>query len=299
MQLSGQVDDLTSGGNEQARYRTRREQLTWQNAWRPDPRQQWMVALERLQEKVDATPFPSAPASRQRRRASLGYTGTFGRLKVQADARHDRNSAYGSVDTGKLGVAFDLVPELTVRAVVGSAFRAPTFNDLYFPGYGVATVGPERSRSVEVGVQWRRRRVVGRGHGLPQSRPGADRVTSPIATLCPPDPAYAFGCARNVDRATLQGATLTAAHRSGPLALRASIDFLDARNDATGERLPRRAAHQEALGADWTRGAWTTALPCFASAPGPRAAASCRPMPSSICRRGCAWAGTGVSRPGS
>ncbi len=255
VQLSQQADDLTSGGNEEARYRTRREQLTWQNAWRPDARQQWMVAIERLQEKVDATPFPSAQR-RDNTAGVVGYTGTFGRLKVQADARHDRNSAYGSVDTGKLGLAFDLLPELTVRAVAGSAFRAPTFNDLYFPGYGVASVGPERSRSVEFGVQWQRD-ASSVAATVYRNRVRELIAFEPDASLCPADPSYAFGCARNVDRATLQGATLTATHRRGPLALRASVDVLDARNDATGERLPRRAAHQEALGADWTRGRWT------------------------------------------
>ena len=86
----------------------------------------------------------------------LGYTGAFGALKVQADARHDRNSVYGDVDTGKLGLAFDIAPGRNpVRAVAGTAFRAPAFNDLFFSGYGVATIGPEHARSVEAGVLWK------------------------------------------------------------------------------------------------------------------------------------------------
>ncbi|EFK97468.1 hypothetical protein LDC_0494, partial [sediment metagenome] len=76
---------------------------------------------------------------------------------------------------------------------------------------------------------------------------------------CPADPAYDFGCAANVKSATLQGATLAAAQRAGPLALKAQYDWLDASDDATGESLPRRAEHQATLGADWTAGAWTWA----------------------------------------
>ena len=77
-------------------------------------------------------------------------------------------------------------------------------------------------------------------------------------TFCPADPAYDFGCARNVDQATLQGATLAARHRTGAVAWRATIDFLDAQDEATGERLPRRAAHQASFGAEWTGGPWST-----------------------------------------
>jgi vitamin B12 transporter len=255
LQLSDQVDDLLSGGHELSRFRTGRRQSTWQNAWRPGEGQQWLLALERLEEKVDATPFPTA-LRRDNDAVVLGYTGAFGALKVQVDARRDRNSVYGDVDTGKLGAAFELLPQLTLRAVYGTAFRAPTFNDLFFPGFGVATIGPERSRSVEVGLQWKTD-TASAGVTVYRNKVRDLIAFEPDLALCPADPAYVFGCARNVDRATLRGATLTAAHRLGPFALRASVDFLDARNEATGARLPRRAAHQESLAADWYRGDWS------------------------------------------
>ena len=61
----------------------------------------------------------------------------------------------------------------------------------------------------------------------------------------------------NVASATLQGATLAAAHRAGALKFTAAVDFLDARDDATGAPLPRRAERQGTLGAEATTGAWT------------------------------------------
>jgi vitamin B12 transporter len=76
-------------------------------------------------------------------------------------------------------------------------------------------------------------------------------------SFCPPDPAYDFGCARNVARATLEGATLAGAQRLGPLALRAALDWLEARDASTGERLPRRAAQQQSVDADWSGGLWS------------------------------------------
>ena len=254
-QAARQSDDLLSGANEKTRYRTDRDQFTWQNVWIPAEGQQFLGALERLDEKVNAAPFLFA-AARHNTAAVLGYTGTFGAYKLQADARRDRNSVFGSVDTGKLGVSFDAKPGLTLRLVGGTAFRAPTFNDLYFPGFGVGSLAPERSRSIEAGLRWT---------GAAGSLGGTvyrNRIREligyePDSSLCPPDPSYRFGCARNVGRATLQGATLEASHRSGAFSTRATIDFLDARDDVTGERLPRRAAHQESLLVDWSRGAWS------------------------------------------
>jgi len=255
VQLSTQSDKLLSGDRDPSRFETRRRQLTWQGAWTPLADQQFMAAFERLEERVVATVFGGS-LRRHTNALVLGYTGSFGPLKVQADGRHDRNSVYGDVSTGKLGLAVDLRAGLTLRAVGGTAFRAPTFNDLYYPGFGVSTVGPERARSIEVALQWQ---------GLDTSASATlyrNRVRDLIAyesdrSFCPADPAYDFGCARNVNRATLQGATLAARHRTGAITWRATIDFLDAKDDATGERLPRRAAHQESLGAEWTGEAWS------------------------------------------
>jgi len=81
-------------------------------------------------------------------------------------------------------------------------------------------------------------------------------VVEPDRSFCPPDPAYDFGCAANRQRARLQGATLTANGRWRQLDLRANVDFLDARDEDTHQRLPRRAAHQESAAADYVAGDW-------------------------------------------
>jgi len=254
--LSGQSDELESEGTQlsYSRFRTRREQATWQLEWRPQAGQQMLAAIERLNEAADGTPF-SQTLRRHTDSVVVGYTGAFGAVKVQADARHDRNSVYGSVDTGKLGVGVEVIPRLTLRAVAGTAFRAPTFNDLYYPGYGVPTVGPEHSKSFEVGVQWRGE-TADASATVYRNRV-RDLITyEPDRSFCPPHPAYDAGCARNVARATLQGATVSAGQRFGAFALQARLDFLDAVDDATGNRLPRRAAHQESLDLSWSRGPW-------------------------------------------
>ena len=254
LQASSAVDDLTSGGNIETRFITRREQATWQNALALGAGQQLLLAYEHVDERASAAAFPTEQA-RRNDAGVLGYSGAFGAHTVNADVRRDVNSIYGGNTTGRVGYAFDVGAGIKLRALAGTTFRAPTFNDLAFPGFGVPTIQPERGRSVEAGASWQgdaatlsatvyRNRV----HDL--------IVFEPDRAFCPPDPAYDFGCAANRQRARLQGATLTATVRWQRIDLRANVDFLDATDEDTGVRLPRRAAHQESAGADYVAGAW-------------------------------------------
>lgn len=256
LQFARSEDDLTSGGHLLDRFLTRRDQATWQNAWKPDPDQQVVLALERLVEHVRSTSFV-ADVERDNDGVVLGYSGRFGGHLLQADLRRDDNSQFGGVGTGRLGWSVEVARGWRVRALAGTTFRAPSFNDLYFPGFGIATLRPERGRSVEVGVVYRQ------GATSASATLYRNRVHDLIAYeadrgFCPADPAYDFGCARNVGRARLQGASLAGEQRLGGWQVRATLDFLDAVDEATGQRLPRRAAHQESLAVDrQEHGGWS------------------------------------------
>lgn len=258
--------ERTSGANAPDRFASRRDQAVAQASWTPAPQQQLTLALERVEERAESSSY-LAPAARDNDAAVVAYAGRLGLLALQAELRRDRNSAYGRVDTGRLGVRWPLGVPWSLRVLAGDSFRAPSFNDLVFPGYGVPTLAPERGRSIEAGLDWRR---------------GADEASltvfrnalrdligyEPAAARCPPGPAYAFGCASNVARARLQGATLSGATgwRSGGApdgpgpgawTLRATLDWLDARDRATDARLPRRAASQQSVALGWRSGAWS------------------------------------------
>jgi len=254
LQLSSVVDDLTSGGNIQSRFVTRREQATWQNALVLDAGQQLLLAYEHVDERANADAFPSEQA-RHNDAGVLGYSGAFGDHSLQADVRRDQSSVYGGTTTGRVGYAFAAGAGVKLRALAGTTFRAPTFNDLAFPGFGVPTIQPERGRSFEVGASWQGDAATVSAT-LYRNRVHDLIVFEPDRTFCPPDPAYDFGCAANRQRARLQGATLAATGRWRDLDLRANVDFLDATDEDTGQRLPRRAAHQESAAVDYIAGAW-------------------------------------------
>lgn len=254
---SRSVDDSLDGGSVKERFRTERGQIVAQLAWQTGVMGQFVAALEHDEDQAQATTY-TADVGRRNTAGVLELTGSGGPWSWQADVRLDDNADFGSVTTGRLGGGWRWSQGWKLRALAGTTFRAPSFNDLYYPGYGVSTLQPERGRSVETGVSWQG------GAGEASATVYRNRVRDligyePDRSRCPADPAYDFGCAANVKSATLQGATLAAAHHAGALRLKAQYDWLDATDDGSGEPLPRRAEHQGTLGADWTAGAWTWA----------------------------------------
>jgi len=77
----------------------------------------------------------------------------FDRVILSAGRRHDDNSAFGGATTNRAGLVVR-VPETDtrVRGSWGEGFRAPTINDLFFPGFSNPNLKPERSESWEAGV---------------------------------------------------------------------------------------------------------------------------------------------------
>ena len=254
-QLSHNDDDLKSGGNIIDRFRTRRDQLIGQAAWKPSADQQLVVAYEHLTEKAESTAY-LGDRKRTNNAFVVGYTGQFGPQVVQADLRRDQNSVYGGDTTGRLGWSMALAPGLRVRALAGTTFRAPSFNELFYRDFGKPDLTPERGRSIELGLNWRA------GDSEAAATVYRNRVNDligyqPLQSACATDPTqFQFGCAANIGRARLQGATLSGAQRWGAWRISGTLDFLDAKDLATGDRLARRAAHQESLAADYDLGAW-------------------------------------------
>jgi vitamin B12 transporter len=248
-------DDLHSGGSVIDRFFTQRDQFNTQLGWALTEQHHVVGALEHQIERAESTSY-AADVSRRNNALVLGYSGNFGGHLLQADVRRDDNSVYGGNTTGRFGGSLGLGAGWRLRALAGTTFRAPSFNDLYFPGYGIATIAPEHGRSVELGANWR---GTDAEVALTVYR---NRLRDLIAfegdrTFCSADPSYDFGCARNVNRARLQGATLVASQSWAGLTVRGTLDFLDAHDEATGARLARRAAHQENLAADYRLGDWT------------------------------------------
>lgn len=75
------------------------------------------------------------------------------RMTLTVGARLDAHSAYRAPISPRAGLHIDLRPGTALRVSVGRAFRAPTFDDLYWLGAGNPDLEPEIGWSYELGVR--------------------------------------------------------------------------------------------------------------------------------------------------
>ena len=139
-----------------SRFDTERDSFGWQNDFSLGEEQLFTLGYDYQQDRID-TSDDYAEDSRDNRGYYAQYQGRFGRHGLSAGLRRDDNQQFGEHDTGNLGWSYDLSDSLTLSAVYGTAFRAPTFNDLYYPA-SASTAGnpdlePEASQNYELGLQ--------------------------------------------------------------------------------------------------------------------------------------------------
>jgi len=82
------------------------------------------------------------------------YSLEYDALRFDGGVRYDYNEQFGDVVTYNLGASYEILPDLVLRSSFGTGFRAPTFNELYYPGYANPDLQPEKSRSYEIGLNW-------------------------------------------------------------------------------------------------------------------------------------------------
>lgn len=143
--------DFYFNGQHIDRYNTRRDSLTWQNDIILSPGQLFTAGLDYQQDRIES--LRAYARTVRSNRALFGqYLGESGAHSLQASLRRDDNQQFGGRNTGGLGYGYVLGEEMRLTVSWGTAFKAPTFNQLYYPGFGSATLRPELSRSIEVGL---------------------------------------------------------------------------------------------------------------------------------------------------
>jgi len=135
---------------------SRRNQASWQNDLSVASNQLLTLGVDWQGEHIDSdTGFLAS--RRNNTGGYVQYQGTFGRNEVQLSARRDHNGQFGNHNTGAAAWGYRFGHGLRLSASYGSAFHAPTFNDLYYPyGSGNPDLKPEKSRSAELGLSQQR-----------------------------------------------------------------------------------------------------------------------------------------------
>ena len=182
---------------------------------------------------------------------------TLGDASLQLAGRRDDDSQFGNETTGSLLWGWSFSDSLRLTASAGTAFRAPSFNDLYFPGFGNPNLAPETSDSLELGLR-----------GSPAWGGWAVSLfRTDVEQLIAFDPVEFVPV--NINRARIDGLELSAEGEIAATQLRASATLLDARNvsagSAQGKELPRRPPRSAQIDADRRYGRFSLGASVFAA----------------------------------
>lgn len=195
-----------------SRFNTQRKQLTWQNDVTLG-KDVLSVLFEDRSESVDSSTRYTV-SEREVRSALVSYAFNRERWNALAVIRNDKNSQFGSFNNWALSAGYRLIDGLRAVASVGTSFQAPTFNQLYFPGFGNPALVPQRNRATEVGLKYQQGNVA----------LGAVAYHNDIQGFIIPS--------TNVQSslAVLRGVTLSADVQSGPTSYSLSYDYADPRS---------------------------------------------------------------------
>jgi vitamin B12 transporter len=141
-------------GDLRALIATRRHLWTWLNEVALAPGLEGVLGIDHQRDRVD---YDDGWAAYQRSQKDYGYfiqmQKSVGRQQFSGSLRLDDHSAYGRHSTGQWAWGYDLGEFWQTRVGYGTAFRAPTFNDLYYPGFSNPDLQPEHAQQLEVGLR--------------------------------------------------------------------------------------------------------------------------------------------------
>jgi vitamin B12 transporter len=266
LRVGRSTDDSTDNWSPTAHsdFKTHQDQAVWQNDIKL-PLGSLLLAAESLRQTIDTSDTYTAT---ERTIHSLlgGWTGSLGNHRLQLNSRSDRNSQFGNKTTGGAAYGYQINDQWRGRASLATGFKAPSFNDLYFPdsplfGGGNPNLKPESSRNKEIGLNYETALT---NASITLYRNNIDNLIQ----WRPDDPSDPFNFSwhpNNVSKARLEGATLTGRHIMGSITLRASADLQNHTDDTTGRQLILRSKHHGAVGFDHRLGQLTWGADMLAS----------------------------------
>ncbi|HEV8308767.1 MAG TPA: TonB-dependent receptor [Methylomirabilota bacterium] len=176
----------------------------------------------------------------------------FDRLFLTGGIRHDDNSGFGDATTARAAVSYLLrATDTRLKGSWGEGFRAPTFNELFFPAFapcpsfGNPDLRPEKSESWDAGVEqqlWARRVRLGATYFRNDFR---DLVQTALV-----DPVNFCFQAQNVGRARSQGVEAeVSVAPTDTLLVTLAYTYTDTEDRVTGQPLRRFPRNRWALSA--------------------------------------------------
>lgn len=230
-------------------YETNRVSVAWQNSYQVNSELLMLGGVDWANDDVSESTTKYTETSR----SNLGvYTsGLYSKDKVQAEMslRVDDNEQYGDYTTWQVSSGYQLTPIYRLSAMAGTAFKAPTFNDLYYPAsqWGDSAnpnLTPEESLNYEIALDVNLSLADFR-IALYQNEI-SDLISRSSST----------GKNENIAKAEIKGIELVGEFATGALFHSASIDVMDTENKDTGKELVRRSKYSAKWNVSYTYYDW-------------------------------------------
>jgi len=220
-------------GADNGQFNTNRNQLTWQNDIAFNDSNLTTLGVDYLDEAVSgSTAYTVSQRSNSAVFAQNQWQGS--RTDLLLALRGDANDSYGQNTTGNLSFGFKH-NGLHSFIAAGTAFHAPTFNDLYWPSAGNPNLKPESAQNLELGTG-------AKGERLAWSLSLYQNDVANLIAWAPVDPLNPSGPWQpsNINAASITGLEWMLNTRFGRWNTGFGIDLTNARDTATGNLLPRR-----------------------------------------------------------
>lgn len=218
-------------------FNTYRDQMTWQNDLALNDRHSLLAGADWYQDRVHAsTDFEKD--SRWNRAVFLQHRYQGPLFSTEVGVRQDHNQQFGSQTTWSGSLTVALNERNDVLLSYSEGFRAPTFNDLYYPQFSNPDLDPEHSKTYE--VQWRSQLST-------ETRLEASLYRTDLRD------AIVFGqdaIPRNVASARIDGVELALAQQWGAWTSQLGLALIDPRDRDSGHTLARRARRTLSLDLD-------------------------------------------------
>ncbi len=135
--------------DERTVFNTYRDSLNWQNDLTLDARNSLILGGDWYEDRINSsTAFDED--SRWNRAAFIQHRYQADSFSTELGLRHDDNQQFGGQNTWSGTFTLPLNPDNDLLLSYSEGFRAPTFNDLYYPEYSNPNLKPETSKSYEL-----------------------------------------------------------------------------------------------------------------------------------------------------
>ncbi len=150
-ELSKNYNKMSNGSHQYSgSIKSQRNTFSWLNdvAWADN--QLLTTGIDYTNDRIDTKPNSYSVTSRYNKAVFVQNQTSFENSDLQVGLRRDKNEAFGYKTTGNISWGVNLSDDYRLIASYGTAFRAPSMMDMYYPGSESLDLKPEKAKNAEL-----------------------------------------------------------------------------------------------------------------------------------------------------